>query len=103
MDNLVKGVQCYEPFGGIELKNHAFSFHLKKTIAFICKVAFLSASNSSEDITSYHFALLTLVVIIIMVIFKCYFSREHIALSNKKWCEHRIRKSTAHDEKSYLK
>ena len=47
-------------------------------------------------------------IIIIMVIFKCYFSREHIALSYKKWCEHRIReneqiKSTARDEKSYLK
>ena len=47
-------------------------------------------------------------VIIIMVIFKCYFSREHIALSYKKRCEHRIRKnqqikSTAHDGKSYLK
>ena len=28
-------------------------------------------------------------IIIIMVIFKCYFSREHIALSYKKWCEHR--------------
>ena len=26
-DNLVKGVQCYELFGGIALKNHAFSFH----------------------------------------------------------------------------
>ena len=25
-DNLVKGVQCYEHFGGIALKNHAFSF-----------------------------------------------------------------------------
>ena len=43
-----------------------------------------------------------------MVIHKCYFSREHIALSYKKWCEHGIRKnkqikSTAHDGKSYLK
>ena len=28
--------------------------------------------------------------LIIMVIYKCYFSREHIALSYKKWCEHRI-------------
>ena len=44
------------------------------------------------------------VIIIIMVIFKCYFSREHIALSIKKqqWCEHKIRKnkqikSTVHD------
>ena len=26
MDNLVKDVQCYELFGGIALKNHAFSF-----------------------------------------------------------------------------
>ena len=47
-------------------------------------------------------------VIIIMVIFKCYFSGEHIALSNnnglkkQQRCEHRIRKnqqikSTVHD------
>ena len=40
--------------------------------------------------------------------FMCNFSREHIVLSYKKWCEHRIRKkqqikSTAHDGKSYLK
>ena len=27
-DNLVKGVQCYELFGGIALKNHAFSFFI---------------------------------------------------------------------------
>ena len=26
-DNLVKGVQCYELFRGIALKNHTFSFH----------------------------------------------------------------------------
>ena len=44
----------------------------------------------------------------IMVIFKCYFSREHIALSYKEGCEHKIRKnqqfkSSAHDAKSYLK
>ena len=47
------------------------------------------------------------VIIIIMVIFKCYFSGEHIVLSIKKTkkqqrCEHRIRKnqhikSTVHD------
>ena len=48
----------------------------------------------------------TIMIIIIMVIFKCYFSREHIALSYEKLYEHRIRKkeqikSTAHDEKSY--
>ena len=29
-DNLVKGVQCYELFGGIALKNHAFSFFIFK-------------------------------------------------------------------------
>ena len=28
-DNLVKGVQCYELFGGIAHKNHAFSFFFK--------------------------------------------------------------------------
>ena len=28
-DNLVKGVQCYELFGGIALKNHTFSFFFK--------------------------------------------------------------------------
>ena len=49
-----------------------------------------------------------IMIIIIMLIFRCYFSREHIVLSYKKWCEHRIRKnqqmkSTAHDGKSYLK
>ena len=27
VDNLVKGVQCYELFGGIALKIHTFSFH----------------------------------------------------------------------------
>ena len=41
-------------------------------------------------------------------IFKCYFSKEHIAHSDKKWCEHGIRenqliKNTVHDGKSYLK
>ena len=46
--------------------------------------------------------------VIIMVIFKCYFSREHIALSHIKLCEHGIRKNrqikiTVHDEKSYMK
>ena len=43
-------------------------------------------------------------MLIMMVIFRCYFSREHIALSCKKWRGHRIRKnqqikSTAHDGK----
>ena len=30
-DNLVKGVQCYELFGGIALKIHTFSFSFSKT------------------------------------------------------------------------
>ena len=34
-DNLVNGVQCYELFGGIALKNHTFSFSFSMTnIAF---------------------------------------------------------------------
>ena len=49
-----------------------------------------------------------IIIIIIMVIFQCYFSREHIAHSFRKWCEHRSRnnqqiKSTVHDGKSCLK
>ena len=31
-DNLVKGVQCYELFGGIALKNHIFSFSFFFTV-----------------------------------------------------------------------
>ena len=46
-----------------------------------------------------------------MVIFKCYYTGELIALSNKKqqqWCEHRIRKnkqikSTVHDGNKKMK
>ena len=41
-------------------------------------------------------------VIIIMVIFKCYFSGEHIALSYKNGRNQQI-KDTAHDRKSYMK
>ena len=49
-----------------------------------------------------------IIMMIIMVISKCYFSREHMAFSYKKLCEHRIRKnqqikSTTHDGKSYMK
>ena len=46
----MKGVQCYELFGGIALKNHTFSLGVVPSM-----------------------------IIIIMVIFTCYFSREHIA------------------------
>ena len=49
-------------------------------------------------------------IIIIMVIFKCNFTEEHIALSIKKKqrCEHRIRKnqqikSIVHDANQYIK
>ena len=28
----MKDVQCYVPFGGIALKNHAFSFFIKATL-----------------------------------------------------------------------
>ena len=33
-DNLVKGVQCYELFGGIALKNDAFSFFIVRGHAY---------------------------------------------------------------------
>ena len=50
-----------------------------------------------------------IIIIIIMVIFKCYFSREHIALSYKTGVDRELEgkkkqiKSTAHDGKSHLK
>ena len=41
-DNLVRGVQCFDLFGGIALKNHAFFiFYFSKHISFL-KVAFYS-------------------------------------------------------------
>ena len=55
---------------------------------------------------------MNIIIIIIMVIFKCYFSGELIALSYKKQqrqqCEHRIRKnkqikSTVHDANKKMK
>ena len=49
MDNLVKGVQCYELIVGISLKNHAFlslfpSFTI--TLFILLKVNFFLSSNS---------------------------------------------------------
>ena len=48
------------------------------------------------------------IIIIIIAIFKCYFSREHITLSHIKLCERSIWKkqrikSTAHDVNSCFK
>ena len=33
-DNLVKGVQCYELFGGIALENHAFFIYFVMTFKY---------------------------------------------------------------------
>ena len=63
----MKGVQCYELFGGIALKNHAFSFSFFK----LCETIFVTRSSKKERT----------IIIIIMVIFKCYFSGDLIALS----------------------
>ena len=63
----MKGVQCYELFGGIALKNHTFSF-------FFFSYRIAKYIQLAEDI-------IIIIIIIIMDIFKCYFSREHIALS----------------------
>ena len=40
---MVKGVQCYELFGGIALKNHAFSFFLA-----IKSSSLIDSSNGEE-------------------------------------------------------
>ena len=42
-DNLVKGVQCYELFGGIALKNHTFSFSISTcVIVNLCVITCVS-------------------------------------------------------------
>ena len=80
-------------------------YFMANIIRFYIKYNYMNNKPTISLLSHYrHFA----VLIIIMVIFKCYFSREHIALSYKKWCGHRIRKnqqikSTAHDGKSYFK
>ena len=47
----MKGVQCYELFGGIALKNHIFHFRFSTT-RFIVKAAFQTneLTSSSETI-----------------------------------------------------
>ena len=50
-DNLVKGVQCYELFGGIALKNHTFSIfffsiQVQMAILNLVYVPFLRTSYS---------------------------------------------------------
>ena len=40
----MKGVQCYELFGGIALKNHTFSFFQYATVGSAC-----DATVSQED------------------------------------------------------
>ena len=37
----MKGVQCYELFGGIALKNHTFSFHFHFHIMLYIVLAYL--------------------------------------------------------------
>ena len=81
---------------------HKFSW--KTQIADVCK----KVSRCTGILNKVKSILSTKIIIIIMVIFRCYFSREHIALSYKKWCGHITRKnqqikSTVHDGKSYLK
>ena len=50
----MKDVQCYELFGGIALKNHAFSFHfqsnlqLDKHIITICAKASRTVENIKQ-------------------------------------------------------
>ena len=49
-DNLVKGVQCYELFGGIALKNHAFSFSLVQCIHIALRASLFQ--DSTTDLLS---------------------------------------------------
>ena len=122
----MKGVQCYELFGGIALKIHTFSFSFSLIMScflqYINSVRFLKFNRSivfifKENVNKVNKVIscigdadIIIIIIIIMVIFKCYFSGELIALSEKIFiikkkqerCEHRIRKNkqikiTVHD------
>ena len=62
MDNLVKGVQCYELFGGIALKIHTFSFSFSSTATATLVSAFVLSRidycnslqfGSTHDVTSH--------------------------------------------------
>ena len=58
MDNLVKGVQCYELFGGIALKNHTFSltenqvFNLSNSTLIIPHKSLMSLSEQNKFVSS---------------------------------------------------
>ena len=82
----MKGVQCYELFGGIALKNHTCSFffymtrvkQILKYILYLSMATTLRQKESScgcldvggkKKITGQYL----IIIIIIMVIFRCYF------------------------------
>ena len=44
MDNLVKGVQCYELFGGIALKIHSFSFFFHFQLSTVDTIIYFNSS-----------------------------------------------------------
>ena len=48
-DNLVKGIQCYELFGGIALKNHAFFIH-GPNISQICGKFSADGVHHADDL-----------------------------------------------------
>ena len=61
-DNLVKGVQCYELFGGIALKIHIFSFHITYLTVhniiriLFCLILLLLFCSHILQLISYHAA-----------------------------------------------
>ena len=62
----MKDVQCYELFGGIALKNHAFSFffHNRKTSFFSLLLSFITMSEHVELICQIVMVSLSLCVYI---------------------------------------
>ena len=48
----MKGVQCYEFFGGIALKNHAFSFFFMSTIVKQISFYYIQLPKLISDRTS---------------------------------------------------
>ena len=102
-----QGVQfCSIPNNVLLIKKLCFQWLLRKISEAVSSFVYNIILYSTKTDTIKRENVLD--IIIIIIIFQCYFSREHIALSYKKRCGNRIRKnqqikSTARDGKSYLK
>ena len=68
----------------MDLMKHNENRGTQEFIDIMSNVRLLTVISIPTTITSSTNSFVVIIIIITMVISKCYFSREHIALSNKK-------------------